>query len=163
MKKILFYIVILTAAFTTNVQSQDKFKFNETQFGNYRVTPVFEQSKGIGTKGFASVSDGTYLTNLHHEIIEKSLSKQKQEQLHAGSAYLFTFNKNGEILTCNFILSNRDKNVLSQEDLYLFYRNIKELKLDMSKIKIVPFPQQSKDQVLDYCEFIGTLTLGKNP
>jgi hypothetical protein len=122
----------------------------------YLVTPVFDQIKVEGKKGQASWSDHNYVNNLFSNIIKEVVSKEKLSSLHFGSVYVIDFNTEGEILYCKFLIKDTDKNVLSENDLYDLYTRFKQLKIDMSKVKILP-GYNTEESIFNYTEIAGPL------
>lgn len=161
MKKILVILISSLLSFNLHSQTEKKFDYKLLKSGNYVVTPLFNQTKGVGKGEMVSWSDENYFNNLFLSIIKEVLSKEKQDSLHLNTVYVITFNFKGEVLNCKFFINNLDKDVLSEKDLYSLYMRFMNLKIDMSKVKIGS-NLSSDDKNFDYSEISGSLITKEN-
>jgi hypothetical protein len=157
MKKILFISIGYLLFLTANAQSGKRFDFKPTKFGTYQVTSVSDQVKGEGNRGQAFWLDDSYASGLFYDIIKEVLSKEKLQTMHLNSGYNITFNSNGEILKCIFLIDTMDMKIITEEDLNNLYLNFKKLKIDMTKVRIEALNYPSEVKVFDYTEVFGSL------
>jgi hypothetical protein len=157
MKKVSLIIAICLVSIGVNSQTGKKFNYEMNRFGTFNVTPIFDQSKGVGKIGLAFFTDRTYLSNLFDSIAKQVMTKEKVDSLYTEASFIITVGSNGDIINCRFSLHPRDLNVISDNDFYNLYVLFKKTKIDTSKVKIVApdgFPQNSK---YDYTIIGGTL------
>ncbi len=140
---------------TISIYSQKNHKFNyeiKEKYDAYIVTPNFDQLKVEGKRGIPSFLDECYLSNMFYTIIKGIVPKEKLSVFHKGSTLFITFNIKGEILYCWFVILIKDKNVLSENDLYNIYIKFKQTNIDMTKLRIDP-PNYTKDvSLFQYAE-----------
>lgn len=125
-------------------------------FTNYIVTPRFNQSKSEGIKGMPSILDENYIENFFADRIKEVIQSEKPSALHFGSSFFVSFNSKGEIINCDFIIQEKDINILSETDLYNLYVKFKQSKIDTSKVKILPV-EGSDGKLPDYAQLLGPL------
>ena len=157
MKKILLIAAICLMTMAGNSQNRKKFNYEKNQFGAYVVTPIFDQSKGVGKRGVATLSDPSYLSDVFDNITKQVMTNEKVDSLYTEASFIITIGSNGDIINCRFSLHPKDMNVISDNDFYNLYVLFKKTKIDTSKVKIgAPdaFPQNSK---YDYTMIGGTL------
>lgn len=157
MKTIVLITMASLLSIAVNSQIVQRFNYKLMPSGStYTVTPVFDQFKIDGKKGLASFSNDCYVNNLFSIIIKEVLPKEKLSLLHFGNTYIITFNSNGEILYSWFLIKDEDKNVISENDLYNLYIKFKQIKIDMSKVKIIP-GDPTEEKLSNYAEIFGPL------
>ena len=157
MKTIVLITMASLLSIAVNSQIVQRFNYKLMPSGStYTVTPVFDQFKIDGKKGLASFSNDCYVNNLLSIIIKEVLPKEKLSLLHFGNTYIITFNSNGEILYSWFLIKDEDKNVISENDLYNLYIKFKQIKIDMSKVKIIP-GDPTEEKLSNYAEIFGPL------
>jgi hypothetical protein len=157
MKKISLIAVIFLVSIVVNSQNGKKFNYEKNQFGSYVVTPIFDQSKGVGKKGIASSSDPSYLSDVFDNITRQVMTEDKVDSLFTEASFIITISSTGDVINCRFSLNPKDIKVISDNDFYKLYILFKKIKIDTSKVKIVApdaFPQDSK---FDYAMISGTL------
>lgn len=134
--KILIIIALVFSANSMIAQDNRKFDITKTEFGNYSVKPLFNDSKGQGNQGLPVWVDNVYFNNLFYSRISGVVPKDKLEKLHRSSQFIITFNLEGETINCWFIINSNDISIINEKELYAIYKGILEIKIDMSKIKI---------------------------
>jgi len=154
-------IVVITISsllsITVNSQDTNRFDYKLLKSGRaYSVTPVFDQFKGEGKKGYASWPNDYCFNNLFNNIIKEVLSKEKLDSLHPRSFAVITVNSKGEIPYCHFVIYDKEKNAISERDLYNLYIRFKQIKLDMSKVKILGY---YAEESYDYADIMLPLIL----
>jgi hypothetical protein len=157
MKKTLLIIVACLVSLGVNSQNGKKFKYEKNQFGAYVVTPIFDQSKGVGKIGVASFSNPFYISDVFDKITKKVITKEKVDSLYSDASYYISLSSKGEIINCWFSLNGKDLNVISDDDFYKLYRLIKKTKIDMSIVKIGLPDSYTQDTTFDYTVITGTL------
>lgn len=138
LKRLFFFLLTGCVLLLCDCQNNKRFKYQQLSTGNYLVTPVFKQKQPVGELGLASVLDQQYVTKLFSDLVLTSITKEKRDSLHLDSKAGITFDISGEILSCEFIINARDLTILTEDDLNRIYNNLRQTKLDLSKILIQP-------------------------
>jgi hypothetical protein len=137
MHKILIITIFLSLSF--ELQSQTIKRFDYRQMGSsHLATPIFDNKKPDGKEGRPTWSDDKYITDLFNNVIGKVLSKEKRDSLHLGTTIVFIFNTIGDVINCKFFVSYKDTTLINETDLYNLYSGLRKIKIDMSKVMIVP-------------------------
>lgn len=157
MKKILSIGMIMLLSMTVNAQLNRKFNYELARSGSYFVTPVFDQTKGIGNRGQATWTDENYANNLFYNVVKEVLPEEKILKLHLKSTFIIVFNSDGEILNSRFLIDSLDLKILTEEDLLSIVRKFKKLKIDMTKVRINSGSDISDKKVFDYTEILGPI------
>ncbi len=157
MKRTLLIIVACLVSHGVNSQNGKKFNYEKNRFGMYAVTPIFDQSKGVGKKGVAYFSDPYYLKTLFDGIGKKILTKEKIDSLYSEVSVTITLSSEGEVLNCRFLMNGKDMDVISDDDFYNLYLLFKQTKIDMSKVMIGSPDSSTQNSEFDYGIISGTL------
>jgi hypothetical protein len=132
-------IIITFILFPIELFSQTGKRFEYINMGSsYLVTPIFDQTKPDGKQGRPIWTDDLYINKLFTNPIDEVLSKETRDSLHLSTTVLITFNSGGDILNCKFFISKKDSTLISEDDLFNLHDKYKKIKIDTSKIKIVP-------------------------
>jgi hypothetical protein len=138
MRRILIIPIFLLFALEQCSQPENKFSFEKMTSGSYHVTPTFKESKAVGDLGKLFILDSKYIYDLFIDPIKKAIPKEKLDSLNNGSVARITFDIKGDVINCDFILNTKDRNVFSQDDLYNLYQGFRQVKINMSKVRLEP-------------------------
>jgi hypothetical protein len=138
MRLILIIPIFLLFALEQCSQPENKFSFEKMTSGSYHVTPTFKESKAVGDLGKLFILDSKYIYDLFIDPIKKTIPKEKLDSLNNGSVARITFDIKGDVINCDFILNTKDRNVFSQDDIYNLYQGFKQVKINMSKVRLEP-------------------------
>lgn len=142
-------------------QQGKKFEYQLTQFGSYSVSYKMDQYKAEGKHGQALIIDQNYLDNLIFDIIEGTLSKEKLEKIHLGTGFVLTFSAKGEVLNARFVVDVKDKEVITEDELFKIYTSFRNLRFDMDKIKIIDPYNHNNSCSMDYATLLGSMVPAK--
>jgi hypothetical protein len=137
MPRILIIIAFLVCSF--QVISQTKGRFAYTRLGSsYLATPVLNNAKPEGKEGRPIWEDVEYINDLFNIPLNEVLTKEKRDSLHLNSSFIIAFDLKGEVKYCRFLVSYKDSTLISENDLYNLFLRFKNIKVDMSRVNIVP-------------------------
>jgi hypothetical protein len=138
MRRILIIPIFFLFTLEQCSQSEKRFSFEKMTSGSYLVTPTFNEPKAVGDLGKLYILDSKYIYDLFIDPIKKSIPKEKLDSLNNGSEARITFDIKGDVINCDFILNIKDRNVFSQDDLYNLYQGFRQVKINMSKVRLEP-------------------------
>ena len=155
MLRIFQTITFLVISLGLNAQPDRRFDYSKSSFGSFIVKPLFDQSKPIGKEGRPTWTDQKYVDDLFYGPTDEVLSG-KRDSISIGTAWMIYFNLNGEITNCQFIINFKDTILITDDDLYKLYQKFKNIKIDMSKVKIVPDYNTNWTEA-DYGMIVGSM------
>lgn len=157
MKKIVLFVLSCLLVVNASAQNEKRFDYEQSQFGSFIVTPVFDQTEGQGDRGQASWSDKCYVNDLIYGIIKEAVPHETLMAIHQKSSVIITFNTKGEILKCVFVLDTLDIDIISEDHLYGLYLKFKQAKIDTTKIRITSGNYPGLEKRFDFAEIVGSL------
>jgi len=136
-RQILLSTIGISLLAVLNAQTDSKFTYELTEFGNYRVTRVGDQPVIEGKKGLAQILDQGYADGLIYGVIKTSIpvEKLRVDQLRAG--YVITFRTSGEVVNVWFVFNEQDRELITEEELYNLYGGLMAIRFDTTKIRII--------------------------
>ncbi|MBW6479888.1 MAG: hypothetical protein K0B37_10705 [Bacteroidales bacterium] len=154
--KIIIYISCIFISIEGSSQSQNKFSHTKSAFSSYSVKPIFENDKIEGHPGILIVIDKNYWEITFEQAIDRSISKLKRDSISIGTGFTLHINTKGEISNIQFIINFRDTTLINESELFELYQRLKQIKIDMSKIRIEP-DYSSNWENADYVLIGGSL------
>lgn len=140
-----------------NAQQEKRFDYQLSPFGNYMVTPLFDTTKMEGKHGLCQFPDQTYVDSTWFKLIKSSIPDEKLKLIHPGSAVIIFINTKGEVLNARFIVHEKDKELITEDELYNIYMKFRQLRLDTTKVIILDPQNQARRLTSGYATVVGSL------
>jgi len=120
-----------------NAQPERRFDYQLNPYGNYMVIPIFDTTEMKGQHGQCQFLDQEYVDSIWFSLIKSSIPDEKLQLIHLGSAVIFYINTKGEVLNTRFIVHEKDKDLITENELYDLYMKFRQLRLDTTKVIIL--------------------------
>jgi hypothetical protein len=140
-----------------NAQPERRFDYQLNPYGNYMVTPIFDTTEMEGQHGLCQFLDQAYVDSIWFSLIKSSIPDEKLQLINLGSAVVFYFNTKGEVLNAWFLVHEKDKDLITEDELYDIYIKLKQLRLDTTKIVILDAQNQPMKLTKGYALISGSL------
>ena len=158
MKHLPITVLLIISVLNVNAQTVgNKFNYLHTQCGSYQLTPISERNRNKGSPTLTFWADENYAIELFYGIVKQVFSKEFLDTLNLGSGFVLDFDSTGKALSCYFNISEKDINLIPEDDLYILYEKFKELKIDMKMVLVCNEVTYMKPKKFEYFTIVGSL------